>query len=321
MNGFPITRYRMRQVQTWVIFGIVLIAAVFVLGNIITALVKDRVRVKPGSYVLKDGFPMFTDAREYIRLVRTYPKDHGTKIVIHTFSSGETFWDVSRRYDISLGTIIAANPFLTSLQAAEGMEIVVPLTEGVLMPLDNREDVAAMGKLIGNSDPRGDYGHSIFELLCIDDMRFAFFENSKPEIVSAHLQKLYDISKTFSRPVAGYYTSFYGGRMDPIFHRPFFHNGLDIKAHTGRPIRPVTEGIVTFAGWHEGLGLTVKIIHPKGYVSMYGHCASISVEQGRKVDRNSVIATVGSTGRSTGSHLHFIMMRHGKTIDPLLFIW
>ncbi|HDP81109.1 MAG TPA: M23 family metallopeptidase, partial [Spirochaetes bacterium] len=65
----------------------------------------------------------------------------------------------------------------------------------------------------------------------------------------------------------------------------------------------------------------VVVQHAEGYISMYGHCSSIKVKKGDWVDSDSVIALVGSTGRSTGPHLHFMLLRHGSVINPLLFIW
>ena len=68
-------------------------------------------------------------------------------------------------------------------------------------------------------------------------------------------------------------------------------------------------------------GQTVVVQHPDGYVTWYGHCSSIKVKRGDWVTKKDVIALVGSTGRSTGPHLHFMVMRHGQMIDPLLFVW
>ncbi len=168
---------------------------------------------------------------------------------------------------------------------------------------------------------RGDYLPWIFDLFTPDDIRFAFFKNSKPVIVNASIQHLYDIKRLFQPPVVGYFTSWYGMRYDGHYGGMSFHNGIDISAQIGTPIRPVREGIVAFTGWKDGYGYSIIIHHLDGYISFYGHLRKITVRKGEMVSKSDTIGLLGTTGRTTGPHLHFIMMRHGSYIDPLLFIW
>ncbi|HEY1406901.1 MAG TPA: M23 family metallopeptidase, partial [Spirochaetota bacterium] len=104
-------------------------------------------------------------------------------------------------------------------------------------------------------------------------------------------------------------------------HSPDFHAALDIRAPMGTPIRPIKEGMVIQTGWREGYGMCIEIIHPDGYLSLYGHCSKIFVEKGMIVSKDDIIGAIGSTGRSTGPHLHFEMKRHGENVNPLFFIW
>lgn len=323
MNGWPVTKYQISQIKkTARVLGIVM-AVVLVIGNILTAAFITRVRVRPGSYALKEGFPLFTSAKDYIALLKSYPHDAGTRIRIHTVSHGESLWDIARAGGITIDTLIAANPFLSSLLLKDGMQIVVPAEDGVLAPVDNLLDVYRMaGRLENLSSPRGDYLQSIFRLLSLDDMRLAFFKGARPAIVSDALQPLYNIRRIFQSPVKGaLYSSYYGDRVHPMHNEPGFHNGVDLQVRMGTPIYPVRRGIVTYTGWHEGYGLMLTVQHDDGYISMYGHCMSIKAKKGDWVDKNDVIALVGSTGHSTGPHLHFMMERHGRMLNPILFIW
>lgn len=323
MNGWPITKYQISQIKKTSKVLLIVLMVVLVVGNILTAAFITRVRIQEGSYALKEGFPMFTSAKSYISLLKSYPHDPGTKIKIHTVSHGESLWNIARAGGITVDTLIAANPFLGSLLLKDGMQIAVPAEDGVLMPIDGVLDVYRMaGRLDSYSSVEGDYLHSIFRLLSPDDMRFAFFKGARPAIVSDAIQPLYNIRLAFQSPVKGaLYSSFYGDRVNPMHEGTGFHNGVDLQVRMGTPIRPVRNGIVTYTGWHEGYGLMLTVQHEDGYISMYGHCLSIRARQGEWVSKKDVIALVGSTGHSTGPHLHFMMMRHGRMLNPILFIW
>ncbi len=323
MNGWPITNYQIWQIKKWIRAIIVSAAGILVLGNIIAAVFINKVHVDPKSYTLKEGFPIFHSSDDYLNLVQRYHHDIGAKVIIYTIRRGESFWDVARRYSISIDTIIAANPFLTSLLAHEGLQIVVPTSDGVLLPVDNFYDAYRMARLLQYDDAiTGDYRQSVFRILAPDDIRFAFFKDTRPAIVSDRLQSLYNIRKIFQNPLRyGMYSSLYGDRVDPMREGMAFHNGVDIQVRMGTPIYPAREGMVSYTGWLDGYGQTVIVQHPDGYVTTYGHCSSIKVRTGEMVGKKTVIALVGSTGRSTGPHLHFMTMRHGRMINPLLFIW
>ena len=115
----------------------------------------------------------------------------------------------------------------------------------------------------------------------------------------------------YSWPVVGRITSHYGGRHDE------FHHGLDIAAPLGTPIRAVAKGQVAYAGWRPIYGQTVIINHDDGRKTLYAHASRILVRKGQAVAAGKVIAEIGSTGRSTGPHLHFEIYEQGRTVDPL----
>ena len=121
-------------------------------------------------------------------------------------------------------------------------------------------------------------------------------------------------------PVDGYITSPYGDRKDPFTGNPSNHNGLDIGAPKGTPIYAASGGKVIQAGDRKnGFGLCVKIEHSSGFQTLYGHCSELLVEEGQYVSAGELIARVGSTGRSTGNHLHFSIIIDGKWVDPTLY--
>ena len=117
-------------------------------------------------------------------------------------------------------------------------------------------------------------------------------------------------------PVPGRQSSGYGMRRHPILGYKRMHRGLDFKAGHGTPIYAVTDGTVEFAGRHGGHGNFVKLDHGGGLDTGYAHMSRIAVSRGQRVRRGQVIGYVGSTGLSTGPHLHYEMYRNGQTVNP-----
>lgn len=99
-----------------------------------------------------------------------------------------------------------------------------------------------------------------------------------------------------------------------------FHDGIDLNAWYGTPVKATKDGTVTFAGWRGGLGWTVEIKHEEGFVTIYGHNSRLLVKKGAQVKAGDVIARSGSTGRSTGPHVHYEILLNGKPVDPMKYI-
>jgi murein DD-endopeptidase MepM/ murein hydrolase activator NlpD len=133
------------------------------------------------------------------------------------------------------------------------------------------------------------------------------------EIPNSLEQEISDLQLPVLAPV----TSAFGLRQDPISHRVKFHKGLDLAAPEGMKVVTALPGTVVFAGYERGFGNTVLIQHAGGLQTRYGHLGSIEVKSGEVVSGQQLVGTVGGTGRSTGPHLHFEVVRMGKPVDPL----
>ncbi len=121
-------------------------------------------------------------------------------------------------------------------------------------------------------------------------------------------------------PVKGIFTSGFGYRSDPITHGRGVHQGVDIAAAPGQPVRASAEGVVVQAGMVGGLGQAVYIVHGFGVSTRYGHMSRIEVQPGQRVKRGDVLGRVGNTGRSTGYHLHYEVRVDGDPVNPLAYI-
>lgn len=121
-------------------------------------------------------------------------------------------------------------------------------------------------------------------------------------------------------PSRGPITSPFGWRLHPVLGSSRFHSGTDFGAEYGTPIYASDRGTVLFAGWYGGYGNAVVIDHGKGLTTLYGHASQLSVSAGQVVQRGQAIAAVGSSGLSTGPHLHFEVRQNGQPVDPLAFL-
>ncbi|HCW91403.1 MAG TPA: hypothetical protein DHU56_15325, partial [Marinobacter sp.] len=123
------------------------------------------------------------------------------------------------------------------------------------------------------------------------------------------------------RPITwGWLSSRYGYRSDPFTGKRAWHAGVDLAGKDGSDIIATAGGVVTYAGERYGYGNLVEVDHGDGLVTRYAHCKTVKVKVGDVVQKGQVLALMGSTGRSTGPHVHFEVLRHGKTENPQTYI-
>ncbi len=154
-------------------------------------------------------------------------------------------------------------------------------------------------------------------------LRLSRYEREKfEEIFNTLVEKKSILDHTPSiMPCKGYKTRGYGMKYDPFTGYKRFHHGLDIGNKTGTPIYATADGIVSYANNTGGdIGLLIKIKHGYGFMTKYGHLSKIKVKQGQKIRRGDLIGLMGSTGYSTGPHLHYEVLQNNKTVNPLKYI-
>jgi murein DD-endopeptidase MepM/ murein hydrolase activator NlpD len=143
-------------------------------------------------------------------------------------------------------------------------------------------------------------------------------------IARGHVSRLARVLGTVPvrKPVDGEIelVSTFGVRNDPFTGSPAMHTGLDVQGETGKPVRATADGTVTTAGWSGGYGKSVDIDHGNGMSTRYGHLSSIDVHVGQSVRTGQIVGKIGSTGRSTGPHLHYETRVRGEAVDPQKFL-
>ena len=159
-----------------------------------------------------------------------------------------------------------------------------------------------------------------------DDIdKMSFRSNSLNKDLSVLEQRFVAQSRILSStpsiaPVRGILTDGFGGRSDPFTGEAGQHNAVDISSAVGQPVRSPADGIVVKAEWANGYGNVIFISHGYGYSTRYGHLKSFAVRPGARVKRGDVIGYVGSTGRSTGPHLHYEVRVNNNPVNPLEYI-
>jgi murein DD-endopeptidase MepM/ murein hydrolase activator NlpD len=124
------------------------------------------------------------------------------------------------------------------------------------------------------------------------------------------------------RPIGkGWLSSYFGVRKDPFTGMPAMHKGVDFAGEEGADVVATGAGVVTWADKRFGYGNLIEIDHGEGIVTRYGHNKSLLVDVGERVTKGQVISKMGSTGRSTGPHVHYEVLKRGKQIDPLPYVY
>ena len=134
-------------------------------------------------------------------------------------------------------------------------------------------------------------------------------------------RSLQDQARPLGNPAeGGWFSSLFGTRTHPISGNKEYHMGVDLAGRSGMQVTSVASGIVTWSGPNQGYGNLVEISHGNGYVTRYAHNEENLVNVGEKVEKGEVIAIMGSTGRSTGTHVHFEVVRNGRHVNPRSYI-
>ncbi|KAB3530204.1 peptidoglycan DD-metalloendopeptidase family protein [Alkaliphilus pronyensis] len=258
---------------------------------------------------------------------------------IHQVQKGESSWSIARKYDLTVEDIAKANPNINTekLQIGQEISLIVPKPYISIITKEYAEIVEAIPYETEYETTDSLYtGDRKIVVQGIEGMRevkaYIIKENGvevdrdivqetvlsepKTRVIAEGTKPRPKTMATgvFSNPTRGRLTSGFGSRWGRR------HNGIDIAAKTGTSILAADGGKVTFSGRNGGYGNLVIIDHENGYQTYYAHCNALLVSEGDRVHKDQKIATVGSTGNSTGPHLHFEVRKDGTPVNPLSFV-
>ncbi|WKC77831.1 peptidoglycan DD-metalloendopeptidase family protein [Borreliella turdi] len=245
-----------------------------------------------------------------------FKKNFVLKVFEHKIKPGETLSHIAARYQITSETLISFNEIKDVRSIKPNSVIKVPNMKGIVYVVKKNDSISSIASAY--NVPKVD----ILDSNNLDNE--VLFLGQKLFIPGGRLPKDFlkeVLGETFIYPVQGVITSGYGYRPDPFTRVISFHNGIDIANLANTPIKASREGIVVTVGFNAGgYGKYVVISHSNGFQTLYAHLNSFAVKVGEKVSRGAVIGYMGSTGYSTGNHLHFTIFKNGKTENPMKYL-
>lgn len=235
----------------------------------------------------------------------------------HVLESGETLSEVTSRYDIDLEALVGANPDLSSLDRLPvGVELLIPPGHGLLVTWEPGDDLGALLRAHGAEPTEVLRRNRIHAPSDLEPGMLLWLPGVSPDGALERLAKVRERENRYVWPVHGRITSYYG-RRNLGLGTSSFHRGMDVAAPSGTAIAAARSGTVSFAGWSGSYGYLVKIRHNGQDETWYAHQSQLHVSVGDWVEQGQTIGRVGSTGLSTGPHVHFEIRRNGQARDPL----
>ena len=267
--------------------------------------------------------------------------------VTYTVKSGDTLYGIAMEYDLTVTALRNLNPGYSASGLHPGDVLLISNAVPYLTVLNVErqtyvQDVPySIEYELDDSMYQGDYrviSPGVYGKADITaNVTYVNGQESKREVVAsallsepvAELQATGTMPRptwfptgTFRWPTSGVITSYFGYRDQPTAGASSYHEAIDIANRTGTAIYAADGGIVTYAGWSGGYGYLIKIDHNgNGFVTYYAHCNELYVSVGDKVYKGELIGSMGSTGYSTGPHLHFAIMKNGTWVNPLNYLY
>lgn len=233
----------------------------------------------------------------------------------YTVKSGDSISSISKHYGLTnISTLISVNNILNAKALKVGQKLKIPSIDGIIHTVGANETLETIATK---------YKCELSAILDVNDMTSSVLLKGQRIFIPGKALDQNSLKKAlgelFIKPIAGAYrlTSPYGYRADPFTGVRSFHTGVDMAIATGTPILATMDGKIATAGWNNVYGNYVIITHDNGYQTLYAHMQKYIVATGQKVTQGATIGYVGSTGYSTGPHLHFSVYKNSKTIDPM----
>ena len=289
-----------------------------------------------------------------MRVAATKEKLEPIKTKNYIVTQGDSLWSIANSQNIELDTLVGSNTFKTSARLRPGAMLRIPNQEGIFYVLKKGETIEAVSKRYGVSMSKIRLVNADKNVASLKTGDEVFLPGARPEgLVEKHEPaKVADAKKPapkqaktaqktpaqktekpsggevavrkakggFRWPVMGRINSPFGWRQHPITKRKDFHTGIDIKANRNDPIKAAGSGKVIYSGWMGGYGKVLVIEHANGQSTLYAHCSTLLAGKGASVSSGQLVARIGTTGRSTGPHLHFEVRNGNSPVNPIKYL-
>jgi len=270
------------------------------LENAVTAEAPAAEPAKPAPPAKKEAAPV--------------KKSERVQVVKHEVRPGESIWRLAKKYNVSITTIVNANKIKEKTVIQPGDSLRIPDRTGVFHKTAKKESLSDLARRYKVSPETVKRANGIAGNL-VPPGKEIFLPGAKPLPEIQYVKQ-----KVFAWPIRAKnrLTSGFGWRVHPITGSRAFHTGIDIGASKGTPILAAADGVVVFSGDGGSYGNMVILRHKNGLYTVYGHASKLIAKKGKYVKRGQKIALVGSTGASTGPHLHFEVKGTEKHVNPAI---
>lgn len=255
------------------------------------------------------------------------------KVTAYVVARGDSLWSIANSQNLEIDTLFGCNDLNNPDLLKPGVTLRIPNQDGIFYTVKKGDTLEKIAKSYGIPVDRIRKGNAADSLNPLQVGREVFLPGARPEAADSSPAPKGGTAKSSSKsgrstvsspasrsyrwPVVGKISSPFGWRRHPVTRRRDFHTGIDIRAPRGRVIKAAKAGRVEYAGWMGGYGRVVVIRHNDGYSTLYAHCNSLSVRNGQSVSQGQTIASVGTSGRTTGPHLHFEIRQGKSPMNPL----
>jgi murein DD-endopeptidase MepM/ murein hydrolase activator NlpD len=233
----------------------------------------------------------------------------------YTIKPGDSISKIAAAHTISMDAIIASNGITNARRLRSGEIIRIPNMDGIPYTVKKGDTLSGIS---------GVQGVPLEVILDANDIQYDAITPGTVIFIPGAKMKTEELKlalgELFIYPIRGRLTSPYGWRNDPISGVRRYHAALDLASPTGTPIKAAMDGRVVTLGFNSVYGNYIILSHNNGFQTLYAHMNATSVRQGAYVQQGAKIGEVGSTGYSTGPHLHFAVFKNGKAVNPLEFL-
>lgn len=253
----------------------------------------------------------------------------------YTVANGESLWTIAGKFNLSIDTILGNNQLKNPDVLSVGTKLRIPNQDGISLKVAKGMTVESLSKKYEISPEALRMANSMDGKKGLQIGQMVFLPGASPTVeayksASASggattkapqvAQAPSGSSGSFAWPLRGNISSPFGWRRHPLSRGRSFHTGIDIRSPRHTPIRAARGGQVIFAGWMGGYGRVVVVKHDSRFSTLYAHAQTLLVRKGQRVSRGDKIATVGTSGRSTGPHVHFEVRSNNKPTNPMSYL-
>lgn len=228
---------------------------------------------------------------------------------------GDSLPAIAKKMNVSVDTLISFNAITDARRVTPGTKLSVPNHSGLRYRVRRGDALSLLSRRFGVSlDDLLDWNNLKRSVITVGQTLFI----PDGRLGAAAVSKV--LGTLFAWPAKGRISSYFGQRVSPITGRKSHHNGLDIANDPMTSVKAAADGRVARVDYNPTYGNYIILVHGNGFQTLYGHLKKIYVKRGREVAQGTKIAAMGSTGSSTGPHLHFSIFKNGRDVDPLKYL-